>query len=306
MTPQQAVAATLKRLEGAFALAIIFAGRHDLMIGARRGSAARRRLWRRRDVPGLRRAGAGAAHRSHLLPGGGRLGELSRTGARCTTPKTARSSAGEADRVVRRHDRQGRVPPFHAEGNLRATGVSSATRLQTLLNPLNRNVDAARSRHRPLAIPRLTISACGTAYYAGMVAKYWFEQVARLPVEVDIASEFRYREAPMPDGGAASSSRSPARPSTPWRRCATPRAAARRSSRWSTSPRAHRARVRRHPADPGRPGDRRRLHQGLHHPADGAGLPGAGHRAGARRHRRGREAELSQALMEVPARSPRC
>src|SRR3546814_6675808 len=51
------------------------------------------------------------------------------------------------------------------------------------------------------AIPRITISACGTAYFAGLVAKYWFEQVARQPVEVDIASEFRYREAPMPSGG---------------------------------------------------------------------------------------------------------
>jgi len=50
---------------------------------------------------------------------------------------------------------------------------------------------------------RLTIVACGTASYAGEVAKYWFEQVARLPVEVDIASEFRYRTPPMPEGGIA-------------------------------------------------------------------------------------------------------
>ena len=50
-------------------------------------------------------------------------------------------------------------------------------------------------------VPRLSIVACGTAYYAGMVAKYWFEQLARLPVDIDIASEFRYREAPMASGG---------------------------------------------------------------------------------------------------------
>jgi glucosamine--fructose-6-phosphate aminotransferase (isomerizing) len=50
-------------------------------------------------------------------------------------------------------------------------------------------------------VPRLTIVGCGTAYYAGLVAKYWFEQLARLPVEIDIASEFRYREAPMLAGG---------------------------------------------------------------------------------------------------------
>jgi glucosamine--fructose-6-phosphate aminotransferase (isomerizing) len=50
-------------------------------------------------------------------------------------------------------------------------------------------------------VPRVTIIGCGTASYAGLVAKYWFEQLARLPVEIDVASEFRYREAPMPAGG---------------------------------------------------------------------------------------------------------
>jgi glucosamine--fructose-6-phosphate aminotransferase (isomerizing) len=49
--------------------------------------------------------------------------------------------------------------------------------------------------------PKITMVACGTAFYACMVAKYWLEQIARIPVEIDIASEFRYREAPMPKGG---------------------------------------------------------------------------------------------------------
>jgi glucosamine--fructose-6-phosphate aminotransferase (isomerizing) len=62
----------------------------------------------------------------------------------------------------------------------------------------------------PVALPfdfkkldRISISACGTAYYAGLVAKYWFERFARLPVEIDVASEFRYREAPMSPNGLA-------------------------------------------------------------------------------------------------------
>src|SRR6185312_16283475 len=50
------------------------------------------------------------------------------------------------------------------------------------------------------ALKRVSISACGTAYYAGLVAKYWFERFAKLPVEIDIASEFRYREAPLEKG----------------------------------------------------------------------------------------------------------
>ncbi len=52
-------------------------------------------------------------------------------------------------------------------------------------------------------IERVAISACGTAYYAGLVAKYWFERYARLPVEIDVASEFRYREAPLRKGDLA-------------------------------------------------------------------------------------------------------
>jgi glucosamine--fructose-6-phosphate aminotransferase (isomerizing) len=52
-------------------------------------------------------------------------------------------------------------------------------------------------------VPRITIVACGTAYYAGLVGKYWIEQIARMPVEIDVASEFRYRMAPMPPGGVA-------------------------------------------------------------------------------------------------------
>src|SRR5262249_56350348 len=53
------------------------------------------------------------------------------------------------------------------------------------------------------AMDRSTMSACGPAYYAGLVAKYWFERFARLPVEIDVASEFRYREAPFLPGGLA-------------------------------------------------------------------------------------------------------
>src|SRR6476619_7850066 len=50
------------------------------------------------------------------------------------------------------------------------------------------------------ALERVSIAACGTAYYAGLVGKYWFERFARLPVEIDVASEFRYREAPLKPG----------------------------------------------------------------------------------------------------------
>jgi glucosamine--fructose-6-phosphate aminotransferase (isomerizing) len=55
----------------------------------------------------------------------------------------------------------------------------------------------------PRTLERISIAACGTAYYAGLIAKYWFERFARLPVEIDVASEFRYREVPLRPGGLA-------------------------------------------------------------------------------------------------------
>jgi glucosamine--fructose-6-phosphate aminotransferase (isomerizing) len=73
--------------------------------------------------------------------------------------------------------------------------------LHSFINPLARRVELPDLPVDWAKVPRLTLLACGTSYYACMVAKYWFEQVARLPVEIDIASEFRYRAAPMPRDG---------------------------------------------------------------------------------------------------------
>ncbi len=60
--------------------------------------------------------------------------------------------------------------------------------------PFTREIDWAK-------VTRLSVAACGTAYLAGLTARYWFEKLARLPVEIDVASEFRYREAPLPSDG---------------------------------------------------------------------------------------------------------
>src|SRR4029453_12380437 len=73
--------------------------------------------------------------------------------------------------------------------------------LQTYLDPATRKVTLPALPFDWAKVPRLTITACGTACFAGMVAKYWFEKLARLPVEVEVASEFRYREPPLPEGG---------------------------------------------------------------------------------------------------------
>ncbi|MEX0923325.1 MAG: glutamine--fructose-6-phosphate transaminase (isomerizing) [Rhodovibrionaceae bacterium] len=202
-TPQDAVAAVLKRLEGAFALAIVFAGRHDLMIGARRGSPlavgyGAGEMYLGSDALTL----ASLTDRICYLEEGDWV-ELTFDGA---------TVHDAADRVVERPVTQtalsgaligkGQYRHFMLKEIFEHPAVIGDT-LQSLLNPLSREVTLPALPVDFATLPRLTIAACGTAYLAGLVAKYWFEQIARLPVEIDFASEFRYREAPLPEGGAA-------------------------------------------------------------------------------------------------------
>ena len=203
MTPQEAVAASLKRLEGAFGLAIIFAGRHDLMIGARRGSPLAvgygdGEMYLGSDALAL----APLTDRICYLEEGDWV-ELTQEGA---------VVHDETDAVVEREIKQtalsgaligkGQYRHFMQKEIFEQPAVIGDS-LHSFLNPLTRRIALPDLPFDLGGLPRITISACGTAFYAGMVAKYWFEQVARQPVELDIASEFRYREAPMPEGGAS-------------------------------------------------------------------------------------------------------
>ena len=74
--------------------------------------------------------------------------------------------------------------------------------LHSYFNPQERAVHLPELPFDLAEIPRITVTACGTAFYAGHVARYWLEQLARIPVDIDVASEMRYREAPMREGGA--------------------------------------------------------------------------------------------------------
>jgi glucosamine--fructose-6-phosphate aminotransferase (isomerizing) len=201
MSPQDALAEALVRLEGAFALAIIFAGRHDLMIGARCGSPLA--------------VGYGDGE---MYLGSDALALSPLTDRICYLEEGDWVELTKDDAIVR--DATGAV----VERKIWRTAVSGALigkgqyrhfmqkeifeqpavigdTLSAFINPLKRRVELLDLPFDLGNVPRLTISACGTAFYAGMVAKYWFEQVARQPVELDIASEFRYREAPLPEGG---------------------------------------------------------------------------------------------------------
>ncbi|HVH37393.1 MAG TPA: glutamine--fructose-6-phosphate transaminase (isomerizing), partial [Sphingomicrobium sp.] len=81
--------------------------------------------------------------------------------------------------------------------------VVVAQTLSSYLRPLEQKVALPQMDFSFAPVPRVTIVACGTSYYAGMVAKYWLEQFARVPVELDIASEFRYRAPVLEPGGLA-------------------------------------------------------------------------------------------------------
>ena len=147
----------------------------------------------------------------------------------------------------------------------------------------------------------MTITACGTAYYAGLAAKYWFEQIARLPVEVDIASEFRYREAPMPEDGLAvviSQSGETADTLAALKYCTEQ---GQHTLGYRQCPGfIDCARLRSGSANVCRAGNRRCFDQGVHLSADRSGMPGDCRGAGAWYDQCGRERELVSALIGVP------
>jgi glutamine---fructose-6-phosphate transaminase (isomerizing) len=202
-SPEEAVATVLPRLTGAFALAILFAGRHDLMIGARRGS------------PLAIGYGEGEMYLGSdalaLAPLTQRICYLEEDDWAVVTAEgaTVRDRSGApAERPIRQTALSGALI---GKGNHRhfmekeiweQPGVLGDT-VQAYVNPLSRSVTLPPMPFEWRTLPKLTIVGCGTAYLAGMVAKYWFERLARLPVEIDIGSEFRYREGPLPEGGAA-------------------------------------------------------------------------------------------------------
>jgi glucosamine--fructose-6-phosphate aminotransferase (isomerizing) len=199
-TPEQAMAAAMERLHGAFALAVIFAGCHDLMIGARRGSPLAvgygdGEMYLGSDALSLASLTRRICYLEEddwvvITAGGAAVFNGGKPVERAVT-QTALSGALIG---------KGNYPHFMLKEICEQPAVIGDT-LQAFFNPLQRRIELPALPFDFAAVPRVTIVACGTASLAGMVGKYWFEQLARLPVEFDIASEFRYRAAPMPTGG---------------------------------------------------------------------------------------------------------
>jgi glucosamine--fructose-6-phosphate aminotransferase (isomerizing) len=200
--PELAVARTLKVLRGAFALAFMFKGFPHLLIAARRGAPlaigyGTTEMYLGSDAMAL---APFTARLSYLLDGDWAV----------LTPKGVVIRDG-ADALVQREMQVSQASALLVDkGNYRHFMAKEiAEQPETVSHTLSHYVDMGAGRVAlrealPFdfgALSRMTISACGTASYAGLVAKYWFEKYARLPVDVDVASEFRYREPPLEPGG---------------------------------------------------------------------------------------------------------
>ncbi|MEQ1901510.1 MAG: glutamine--fructose-6-phosphate transaminase (isomerizing) [Devosia sp.] len=204
LDPEMAVGVTLKKLRGAFALAFMFKGHDKLLIAARHGAPLA--------------VGYGATEMylgsdaMALAPFTSRLSYLLDGDWAVITPKGV-TIRNDTDAIVQRETLLSQASALMVDkGNHRHFMAKEIyEQPETIGHTLSHYVDmgAGKVALRE-ALPfdfakldRLTISACGTAYYAGLIAKYWFERYARLPVDVDVASEFRYREPPMAKGGLA-------------------------------------------------------------------------------------------------------
>jgi glucosamine--fructose-6-phosphate aminotransferase (isomerizing) len=203
MTPAQAVAKTLDRLEGAFALVFLFAGEHDLLICARRGSPLAIGYGDGEMFVGSDALALAPLTRQITYLEEGDWAVV--TSAKVTIFDASRR---EVKRAVRRTAHSGALigkGNFHhfMQKEIFEQPAVIGDALQALVDPVARAVCLPELPFALGDISKLTIVACGTSYNAGLVAKYWLERLARVPVEVDIASEFRYRAPAMPKGGAA-------------------------------------------------------------------------------------------------------
>ena len=200
--PDEAVRRTLGRLEGAFALAILFEGEEDLLIGARRGSPLAvgygdNEMFLGSDAIAL----APFTDRIAYLEDGD-WAVLSRAGVEVRDESGAPlerpvNSVSVTNLLVERGShRHFMAKEIHEQpeviGHTLAHYVDFAAGKCSL--PADVDIDFA-------GLDRLSITACGTAFFASLIGKYWFERFARLPVDVDIASEFRYREQPLSERG---------------------------------------------------------------------------------------------------------
>ena len=204
LSPVEAVKAALPRLRGAFALAFLFAGEENLLIGARKGSPLAIGFGDGAMFIGSDAIALAPFTDTVSYLEDGDCAVIGRTSAEIYDAKGAvvhravLKSQASVMLIDKGNHRHFMAKEIHEQPEVVG---------HTLANYLDM---VAERVALPMALPfdfralkRVSIAACGTAYYAGMIARYWFERFAHLPVEVDIASEFRYRDVPLAAGELA-------------------------------------------------------------------------------------------------------
>jgi len=203
LAPAEAATRALGELEGAFALAMIFAGHSDLVIGARRGSPlaighGEGEMFLGSDALAL----APLTKRICYLDDGDVV-ELTRDGAAifdhtgALVERPIRETATIGDAIGK-----GNFSHYMLKEIYEQPTVIGDT-LASFVNPASLEVSLPDLPVDFADLPRLQLLACGSSWHAALIARYWFESIARLPAEVDIASEFRYRAPVLAAGGAA-------------------------------------------------------------------------------------------------------
>ena len=202
-SPKDAVFHTLQRLQGAFGLGFIFAGEHDLMIAARQGSPLALGFGDDEMYLGSDALALAPLTNRILYMEDGDWAVLTSNSADVYDVE-----GNPVERPIRLTELSGAAigkggyEHFMLKEIYEQPQVIGDT-LHSLVNPAERRIIMPDTDVDLSKAEKLTLIACGTSYYACMTAKYWFESLARIPVEVDIASEYRYRDSVPPENGVA-------------------------------------------------------------------------------------------------------
>ena len=201
MAPVEAAGAAFRRLEGAYALAMIFAGHPELMVAAQNGAPLAVGFGEDEMFIGSDALALAPLTRRIAYLHDGDWTVVSRTGA-----KFFDMDGGEIQREIKLTKQTGAAIGkgnfrHFMEKELHEHPAVIGDTLHRMVNPATRAVTLPDLGIDFSTLPRITMSACGSAFYAGLVGRWWFEAMARIPMDGDVASEFRYRTPPMPEGG---------------------------------------------------------------------------------------------------------
>jgi glucosamine--fructose-6-phosphate aminotransferase (isomerizing) len=201
MDPISAAGSAFQRLEGAYALAMIFAGHPELIVGAQHGAPLAVGFGEDEMFVGSDALALAPLTRRIAYLKDGDWTVVDRRGARFFDQSGAEVSREvKLTRLTGAAIGKGNFRHF-MEKELHEHPAVIGDTLHRMVNPSTRAVMLPELPFDLARIPRITISACGSAFYAGLVGRWWFESMAGIPTDGDVASEFRYRTPPLPQGG---------------------------------------------------------------------------------------------------------